>query len=89
MAFNEKIRQDIVDKFGLSAQDTGSTTVQVALLTQKIKQLTEHLHENPKDFSSKRGMLNTVSLRKKLLRYLEKSSPSAYKQTIERLGLKR
>ncbi|KIX85241.1 30S ribosomal protein S15 [candidate division TM6 bacterium JCVI TM6SC1] len=78
-----------IEQFAQSSQDTGSAPVQVALCTERILHLTEHLKENPKDFSSKRGLLQLVSRRRKLLRYLQETDENHYKQVIERLGLRR
>ncbi|BDC34281.1 30S ribosomal protein S15 [Candidatus Dependentiae bacterium Noda2021] len=78
-----------IEKFQHSPSDTGSVEVQIALLTDKIKMLTNHFESNRKDFSSKRGLLDAVSTRRKLLSYLEKQSVARYKNTIERLGLRK
>lgn len=69
--------------------DTGSAESQVALLTRKINELSTHLRKNPKDFHSRRGLLQMVADRRKHLKYLEKKSEEAYKAVIKKLGLKR
>jgi small subunit ribosomal protein S15 len=69
--------------------DTGSTEVQVAILTHRIKQLTDHLRENKKDHSSRRGLLMLVGRRRRLLRYLNRENPAGYKALIASLGLRR
>ena len=69
--------------------DTGSPDVQVALLTERIKQLTEHLRANRKDHHSQRGLMMLVGRRRRLLRYLSKSEPERYKALIARLGLRK
>ena len=68
---NLKNKQEIVKKFGKDAKDTGSTAVQVALMSKKISELTEHLKTNKKDFATKRGLLMMVGKRKRLLSYLK------------------
>ena len=72
MSINLKNKAQIVEKFGKDAKDTGSVDVQVALLTEKINELTEHLKANPKDFQGRRGLLMMVGRRKNLLSYLKK-----------------
>jgi small subunit ribosomal protein S15 len=82
-------KQEIVDKFGENAQDTGSTRVQVALLTARINDLTEHLREHKKDHHSRRGLLMLVGQRRRLLNYLAKHDLEAYRALIAELGLRR
>jgi small subunit ribosomal protein S15 len=82
-------KQEIVDKFGENAQDTGSTRVQVALLTARINDLTEHLREHKKDHHSRRGLLMLVGQRRRLLAYLAKNDLEAYRGLIAELGLRR
>lgn len=79
-----RVRQD----FALHDFDSGSSPVQVALLTVKIKALTQHMTKNRKDESSKRGLMGMLSQRKRLLKYLRKKDPEVYQDTITRLGLK-
>ena len=69
--------------------DTGSTEVQIALLTERIKTLTDHLRANRKDFHSQRGLLKLVGQRRRLLRYLNRRSPASYKALIAKLGLRK
>ena len=73
----------------LHEKDTGSADVQVALLTQRINQLTEHFKAHAKDHSSRRGLLLLVARRRKLLEYLKRTSPDRYKTAIEKLGLRK
>ncbi len=73
----------------LHAVDTGSTDVQVALLTERIRQLTDHLRINRKDHHSQRGLMKLVGRRRGLLRYLGRSEPARYKALIARLGLRK
>jgi small subunit ribosomal protein S15 len=89
MPLNSVEKKKIVDTFGSNSNDTGSTAVQVALLTENIRELTEHLKVNAKDFSSKNGLLKMVSYRRRLLRYLERVNEAQYRDVIGRLGLKK
>ncbi len=79
----------IIEKYGRSASDTGSPEVQVALLTQRITELTEHFKAHKKDLHSRRGLLKMINLRRKLLDYLKRKNAAAYQQLIESLGLRR
>ena len=78
-----------IEQFKLHEQDTGSADVQIALLTQRINHLTEHLQSSKKDHSSRRGLLMMVGQRRRMLRYLNKTSPERYRVLIEKLGLRR
>src|SRR5436853_4442315 len=80
---------EIVGKFGKSATDTGSTEVQVALLTERINHLTEHLREHKKDHHSRRGLLMLVGQRRRLLNYLQSKQLDRYRSLIQELGLRR
>jgi small subunit ribosomal protein S15 len=80
---------DIVAKYQRSASDTGSPEVQVALLTARINELTEHFKAHVKDHHSRRGLLKMVSRRRKLLDYLKGRNPESYKGLIEKLGLRK
>ena len=82
-------KQEIIDQFGENAQDTGSTRVQVALLTARINDLTEHLRAHKKDHHSRRGLLMLVGRRRRLLNYLAKNDLEAYRALIAELGLRR
>ena len=82
-------KAEIVSKFGKSSNDTGSTEVQVALLTERISELNAHLAKNPKDFHSNRGLLMMVGQRKQLLRYLEETNLNGYRDLIKKLGLRK
>ena len=82
-------KQAIVEKYGRDAQDTGSTHVQVALLTARITELSDHLQQNKKDHHGRRGLLTMVGKRKRLLTYLERTDYDAYKALIADLGLRR
>ena len=81
---NLKNKQEIVKKFGKDAKDTGSTAVQVALMSKKISELTEHLKSNKKDFATKRGLLMMVGKRKRLLSYLKTQNLDEYRDLIKK-----
>ncbi len=89
MAVTLDMKKQMVSTFGSSANDTGSTQVQIALLTQRISSVTEHLKANKHDYSSKRGLLKMVAKRRCLVRYLEQTNPEVYSQVIVKLGLKK
>ena len=80
---------EIKKEYQQNDRDTGSVEVQVALLTSRIAELTEHLKTNKKDHSSRRGLLTMVNKRRKLLSYLTKKDPARYQELIKRLGLRR
>ncbi len=89
MALDRAEKAKIMQEFGKGPQDTGSSEVQVALLSKDINQLTEHCKEHHKDFGSRRGLIRKVYERKKLLKYLERTDEGAYKQLISKLGLRK
>lgn len=89
MAFTKDKKQAVIKDFGINAQDTGSAPVQVAILTQRINQVTEHLQKNKHDFSSKRGLLKMVARRKLFLKYLEENDKDLYAKTVKSLNLKK
>ena len=80
---------DVVARFQINSQDTGSPEVQIALLTKRLESLSEHFKKSPKDHHSKRGMLNLISQRKQLLAYLRREDAGRYKATISALGLRK
>ncbi len=80
-------KQDVIKKFATAKGDTGSPEVQVALLTEKINKLSEHLKEHKKDVHSRRGLLGMVSKRRRLLFYLMKKDTKRYQDIIKKLGL--
>ena len=82
-------KAEIITQFGENAQDTGSTRVQVALLTARINDLTEHLRAHKADHHSRRGLLMLVGQRRRLLRYLQKSDLEQYRSLVKELGLRR
>ena len=88
MISKEKIAE-IAKDFGRSANDTGSVEVQVALLTEKINRLTEHMKANKKDFHSNRGLLKMVGQRRKLMEYLKRTDINRYRNLVQALGLRK
>lgn len=82
-------KKEIIDGNKVNPKDTGSPEVQVAMLTERINQLTEHLRTHKKDFHSRRGLLMMVGKRRRLLKYLNSENPIRYKTLIEKLGLRR
>jgi small subunit ribosomal protein S15 len=89
MSLTVETKREIVGKYGRDAADTGSTEVQVALLTARINDLTEHLREHRKDHHSRRGLLMLVGKRRRLLNYLQRRDLDRYRQLIRELGLRR
>lgn len=82
-------KQAIVSEFARHESDTGSSEVQIALLTDRILRLTEHLREHKHDYHTRRGLLKLVGQRRRQLRYLSKNDVSRYNSVLERLGLRR
>ena len=82
-------KQAIIKEYGRTPGDTGSPEVQVAVLTARIQELTEHLKDNPKDHHSRRGLLKMVGKRRNLLGYLKNVDIERYRSLIERLGLRK
>ena len=89
MAQTTAQKAEIIEKFAQSKGDTGSPQVQVALLTARINELTEHFKVNPKDHHSRRGLLKMVSQRRRLLSYLRRTDAETYRSVITRLGLRK
>lgn len=89
MAFNATVKREIIQKYQIHENDTGSAEVQIALLTERINYLTEHLKVHKKDHHSRRGLLKIVGHRRALLNYLKNIDPARYRSIIERLGLRR
>jgi len=85
---NPKKKQQIINKFKTHANDTGSAEVQIAILTEEIKELTKHLQEHKNDHSSRRGLLKKVGERRRLVRYLEVENNESYQKLITELKLK-
>jgi len=89
MSLTKELKKEIISKFALKADDTGSTEVQVALFTNHITKLTEHLKINKKDYQARRGLLVFVTKRKRLLIYLKNQNHNRYEKLIKELKLKR
>lgn len=88
MSINLKNKKEITKKYGENDKDTGSTAVQIAMMSQKINELTEHLKNNKSDFSTKRGLLMMVGRRKRLLSYLKGKDVNEYRELIKKLGIR-
>lgn len=89
MTLTQERKQEIVDKFGKGPNDTGSAEVQIAMLTQRINDLTEHLRAHGKDHHSRRGLLMLVGQRRRFLNYLQRKDLEGYRSLIRELGLRR
>ena len=89
MSITVERKAELVEEFGLKPGDTGSPEVQVAILTERVKNLTEHMKEHKHDFHSRRGLLLMVGRRRRLLGYLQSIDISRYRALIEKLGLRR
>jgi small subunit ribosomal protein S15 len=89
MSLTQERKAEIVTQFGENAGDTGNTRVQIALLTQRINDLTGHLREHSKDHHSRRGLLMLVGQRRRLLNYMQRSDLEGYRSLIRELGLRR
>ena len=89
MSITPERKRDVMKEFATLTNDTGSPEVQVAVLTERITNLTEHLKDHKKDFASRRGLLMMVGRRRRLLDYLRRKEQSRYQTLIERLGLRR
>lgn len=88
MTSKEK-KAEIIKTYGRTPEDTGSPEVQIAILTERIRELTEHLKVNKKDHHSRRGMLKMIGQRRNLLAYLQKKDLEGYRALIEKLGLRK
>jgi small subunit ribosomal protein S15 len=89
LTLTKEAKQEIFDKHGRTKADTGSAQVQIALLTARVNELTEHLRSHPKDHYSRRGLLKLVGRRRRLLQYLQKRDLEGYRALIQELGLRR
>ncbi len=85
----KEVKARIVAEYGKNTEDTGSTEVQIALLTHRINELQDHFAKHKKDHASRRGLLKIVGDRRRLLRYLERSNLESYRALIQKLGLRR
>ncbi|MBN1203151.1 MAG: 30S ribosomal protein S15 [Anaerolineae bacterium] len=89
MAIPKTEKQEIIKEYARHEEDTGSPEVQIAILTTRIDQLTEHLKQHKHDEHSRRGLLKLVGLRRRHLKYLSRKDPANYRAVIQRLGLRR
>ncbi|QDT35863.1 30S ribosomal protein S15 [Stratiformator vulcanicus] len=89
MSITREKKQEVIGEYRQSESDTGSSEVQVAVLSHRIKALTEHLRTHQKDHSSRRGLLQLVSRRRRLLNYLHRTAPETYRSLIDSLSLRR
>ena len=89
MSLTKEAKVEIVNRFGETGSDTGSAKVQIALLTERINQLNEHLRMHSKDHHSRRGLLKLVGRRRRLQIYLQKNDLETYRELIKELGLRR
>ena len=89
MVMTKESRSEVIESYRVNDTDTGSPEVQVALLTERITYMTEHMKANKKDHHSERGLLRMVNRRNKLLKYLRREVPERYKALIKRLGLRK
>lgn len=88
MALLQERKQEIINEYQVHGTDTGSADVQVAMLTERINKLSEHLKINQKDHASRRGLLKMIGKRKRLLNYIRSSSQERYRNLINRLGIR-
>ena len=89
MSITQERKAELITEFGKNDKDSGSAAVQVAILSERIRNLTEHLKTHKKDFGSRRGLLTMVGQRRSLLDYIKSGNQGSYKSLIEKLGLRR
>jgi small subunit ribosomal protein S15 len=89
MSISAERKQELIKEYATKTNDTGSPQVQVAVLSERIKNLTEHLQSHEKDYHSRRGLLVMVGQRRRLLDYLKRTNATGYQEIIDRLGLRR
>lgn len=89
MALTKDSKQELITEFGLNAKDTGSSEVQIALLTARIRDLTDHFKNNPKDHASRRGLLKMVGQRRRLLKYVKRTDINKYRDLLVKLELRK
>ncbi len=88
MSLTQEKKQEVINNYQVHETDTGSTEVQVAIMTKRITRLTEHLKKNDKDHASRRGLLQLIGHRRSLLSYLQKEDQERYQNLIKRLGIR-
>lgn len=90
MALTQDVKQELINEYGTNDKDTGNTVVQIAMLTRRINDLTQHLKDNPKDFACQRGLLMLVGKRRRLQNYFKQhSSQDEYKDLLKKLKLRK
>ena len=89
MPLTKEKKQEVISQYGAKSTNTGSIEGQIALLTERIAQISGHLQDNKKDFSTHRGLMQLVGKRKRLLNYLQKQDLTGYRQLIEKLGIRK
>ena len=89
MSITAERKKELIEKFATRPGDTGSPEVQVAILTERIKNLTDHLNQHKKDFHTRRGLITMVGQRRRLLDYLKRKEVSRYENIVKELGLRR
>ena len=89
MSLSKEKKSSLVKEFGINPNDTGSVQLQIAMLSERVTELTAHMQENKKDFSTKRGLLKILSRRRTFLNHLEQTDENIYRDMIKRLGLKK
>jgi len=89
MSITAQKKQDLIQTYQRSGEDTGSPEVQISILTERIKNMSDHMKIHPKDFHSRRGLLMMVGQRRRLLAYLKSKKEEVYKQLIQSLGIRR
>ena len=88
MALTKEKKSEVIEAYGSDAQDTGSVETQIALITERIRTLTEHFQSHKKDHHSRRGLLKLVGQRRRLLRYMQKEDVAGYRELIGKLGIR-
>lgn len=89
MPITKDEKQQVIQQYGMNEKDSGSTEVQIALLTSRIQHLTEHLRTHKKDHHSRRGLLKMVGQRRRLLKYLKRKNLDGYRELLQKLGLRK
>lgn len=88
MPLQQDVKQQVINEYQVHGTDTGSIEVQIAMLTARVKQLSEHLKTNKKDHSSRRGLLKVIGRRKRLMAYLQSQDRTKYQELIQKLGIR-
>ncbi len=88
MTLTKERKQEIISEFQVHETDTGSSDLQVAVLTARIERLSQHMQQHKKDYASRRGLMKLIGQRKRLLKYIRRKDPQHYQQLIQRLGIR-